>query len=133
MTRKPRRRPRPRASSRRRPSCRRWPSSIRSITCGRNPASRGSAPARSASGIEGKPASSGSLHAEQEYTYHRPLRAGEVLTSEVKQGAVWEKESKRAGKLIFRERITEHRDANGELVVTARSVGVTTERPVDAG
>jgi hypothetical protein len=51
----------------------------------------------------------------------------------VKQGAVWEKESKRAGKLIFRERITEHRDANGELVVTARSVGVTTERPVDAG
>ena len=39
---------------------------------------------------------------------------------------------KRAGKLIFRERITEHRDANGELVVTARSVGVTTERPVDA-
>ena len=32
----------------------------------------------------------------------------------------------------FRERITEHRDANGELVVTARGVGVTTERPVDA-
>ena len=87
---------------------------------------------KTSSGIEGKPASSGSLHAEQEYTYHRPLRAGEVLTSEVKQGAVWEKESKRAGKLIFRERITEHRDANGELVVTARSVGVTTERPVDA-
>jgi acyl dehydratase len=84
-------------------------------------------------GLSEKPASSGGLHAEQEYTYHRPLRAGEVLTSEVKQGAVWEKESKRAGKLIFRERITEHRDANGELVVTARSVGVTTERPVDAG
>ena len=50
----------------------------------------------------------------------------------MKQGATWEKESKRAGKLIFRERITEHRDAKGELVVTARSVGVTTERPVDA-
>ena len=54
------------------------------------------------------------------------------LTSETKEGKVWEKTSARAGKLIFRERITEHRDANGELVVTARGVGVTTERPVDA-
>ena len=74
--------------------------------------------------------SAGILHAEQHFEYHRPLLAGEVLTSEVKQGKTWEKESKRAGKLIFRERITEHRDAKGELVVTARSVGVTTERPV---
>ena len=88
--------------------------------------------AKGPTGIDEKPASSGGLHAEQEYTYHRPLLAGEVLTSEVKQGKTWEKESKRAGKLIFRERITEHRDAKGELVVTARSVGVTTERPVDA-
>ena len=56
---------------------------------------------------------------------------GDILTSETKEGKVWEKESKRAGKLIFRERITEHRDQNGELVITARGVGVTTERPVD--
>ena len=82
------------------------------------------------SGVTGKAASSGGLHAEQEYTYHRPLRPGDVLTSETKQGKVWEKESKRAGKLIFRERIVEHRDQKGELVITARSVGVTTERPV---
>jgi len=83
-------------------------------------------------GIEGKPAASGGLHAEQEYVYHRPLRPGDVLTSETKEGKVWERESKRAGKLIFRERITEHRDQNGELVITARGVGVTTERPVDS-
>jgi acyl dehydratase len=82
------------------------------------------------SGVTGKAASSGGLHAEQEYTYHRQLRAGDVLTSETKVGKTWEKESKRAGKLIFRERIVEHRDQKGELVVTARSVGVTTERPV---
>ena len=63
-----------------------------------------------------KPSSTGGLHAEQQYNYHRPLRPGEVLTSEVKQGAVWEKESKRAGKLTFRERITEYRDQSGELV-----------------
>jgi hypothetical protein len=31
---------------------------------------------------------------------------------------------------MFRESITEYRDQNGNLVITARSVGVTTERPV---
>ena len=54
-----------------------------------------------------------------------------MLTVESKQGNTWERESRRAGKLIFRERISEYRDQNGELVVTARSVGVTPERPVE--
>ena len=58
---------------------------------------------------------------------------GDVLTVTEKDGKVWEKESKRAGKLKFTEKIAEYRDANGELVCTARSVGVTTERPVDQG
>jgi hypothetical protein len=89
--------------------------------------------AKGPTGIEGKPASSGSLHAEQHYEYHRHIRPGDVLTAEIKQGKVWEKESKRAGKLTFRERITEYRDQNGALVITARGVGVTTERPVDQG
>jgi|SRR5215472_31832 hypothetical protein len=87
---------------------------------------------RTASGVEGKPASSGGLHAEQHYEYHRHPRPGDVLTVEYRQGRTWEKESRRAGKLTFRERIAEYRDQNGELVVTARSVGVTTERPVSA-
>ena len=56
-----------------------------------------------------------------------------MLGIETKPGKTWEKESKRAGKLTFRERIAEYRDQNGELVITARSVGVTTERPVDQG
>ena len=85
------------------------------------------------SGIEGKPASSGGLHAEQHFEYNRPLRPGDVLSVTVKDGKTWEKESKRAGKLMFSERITEYRDQNGELVVTARSVGVRTERPVEQG
>jgi acyl dehydratase len=84
------------------------------------------------SGVE-KAASSGGLHAEQHFEYHRPLRPGDVLTVETRPGNTWEKESKRAGKLTFRERIAEYRDQNGELVITARSVGVTTERPVDQG
>ncbi len=89
--------------------------------------------AKGPSGIEGKPPSSGGLHAEQHYEYHRHLRPGDVLTVETKPGKTWEKESKRAGKLTFSERVTEYRDQNGELVITARGVGVTTERPVDQG
>jgi acyl dehydratase len=82
------------------------------------------------SGIEGKPVATGMLHAEQHFEYHRHVRPGDVLTVEMVPGRTWEKESKRAGKLVFRERITEYRDQAGELVITARSVGVTTERPV---
>jgi acyl dehydratase len=89
--------------------------------------------AKGPSGIEGKPTSTGGLHAEQHYEYHRHVKPGDVLTVETKPGKTWEKESKRAGKLTFRERITEYRDQNGELVITARGVGVTTERPVDQG
>jgi len=85
------------------------------------------------SGIDEKPSSSGGLHAEQHFEYHRPLRPGDVLTVEKKPGKAWEKESKRAGKLMFSEQITEYRDQKGELVVTARGVSVRTERPVDAG
>lgn len=88
---------------------------------------------KTASGVEDKPKSLGGLHAEQHFEYRRPLRAGDVLTVEYKDGKTWEKESKRAGKLTFREKIAEYRDQAGELVAIARSVGVTTERPVDQG
>ena len=55
-----------------------------------------------------------------------------MLSATVKPGETWEKESKRAGKLVFSETVTEYRDQNGELVITARGVGVRTERPVDS-
>ena len=70
------------------------------------------------------------LHAEQHFEYHKPLRPGMVLTAEQKPGKSWEKEGKRAGKLVFNEGITEYRDESGELVVTARMVGVRTEKVV---
>jgi hypothetical protein len=73
----------------------------------------------------------GGLHAEQHFEYHRHPQAGDVLTATLVPGKTWEKEGKRSGKLIFSESITEFRDQNGELVVTARGVGVTTERAVD--
>jgi hypothetical protein len=68
------------------------------------------------------------LHAEQEFTYHRPLRVGDVLSATNLPGERWEKQG-RSGKLIFSESITEYRDQDGELVVTARGVGVLTEGP----
>ena len=86
---------------------------------------------RDSSGVKGTPASSGGLHAEQHFEFERPIRPGDLLTVAAKPGRTWEKESRRAGKLMFSERITEYRDQNGELVCTARSVGVKTERPVD--
>jgi hypothetical protein len=46
-------------------------------------------------------------------------------------GEKWEKQSKRAGLLKFSESITEFRNKEGELVVTARSVGVITEKTVE--
>ncbi|MFT5391621.1 MAG: acyl dehydratase [Gammaproteobacteria bacterium] len=83
------------------------------------------------SGIEGKPASSGGLHAEQHYEFFRPVRAGDVLTVTTRPGKTWEKVSKRAGKLLFSEKITDYHDESGELVCQARGVGVKTERPVE--
>jgi len=71
------------------------------------------------------------LHAEQHFEYHRHMKPGDVLTGTVKPGKTWEKEGRRSGKLVFTESITEYRDQNGELVVTARGVGVRTERAVE--
>ena len=73
----------------------------------------------------------GGLHAEQHYTYHRHLKPGDVLTATVKPGNTWEKQGRRSGKLVFTETVTEYRDQHGELVITARGVGVRTERPVE--
>lgn len=85
------------------------------------------------SGLEEMPASSGGLHAEQHFEFFRPIRPGDVLTVTTRPGETWEKVSKRAGKLIFSERVTDYVDQSGELVCRARGVGVKTERPVDQG
>jgi acyl dehydratase len=69
--------------------------------------------------------STGRLHAEQHFEYHRPLLAGEVLTATERPGATWEKESKRGGTLKFEERFIDYTNADtGEPVVTARFVSV---------
>lgn len=70
------------------------------------------------------------MHAEQHYEYHQPLRVGDVLTVSHLPGRTWDKEGRRSGKLTFSETLTEYRNQNNELIITARSVGVRTERPV---
>jgi acyl dehydratase len=83
------------------------------------------------SGGSGGGGGGGGLHAEQHFEYHQHIKPGDVLTATVRPGKTWEKEGKRSGKLMFSETVTEYRDQKGELVITARSVGVRTERPVD--
>ena len=70
------------------------------------------------------------LHAEQHYEFHRHIRPGDVLTAKSEPGRTWEKESKRAGKLKFFERITTYSDQHGRIVITARSVSMSTERVI---
>ncbi|MDJ0867436.1 MAG: MaoC family dehydratase N-terminal domain-containing protein [Myxococcota bacterium] len=71
------------------------------------------------------------LHGEQRFDYHQPLRAGMRLRVSSRPGESWEKEGRRGGKLRFNETITEYRDESGELVLTATSVGVVTEKAVE--
>lgn len=69
--------------------------------------------------------STGRLHAEQHFEYHRPVLAGEVLRTVERDGETWEKVSKRGGSLFFEERFVDYLVADtGELVVTQRFVSV---------
>lgn len=81
----------------------------------------------SAGGPGAMPEGGGGLHAEQHYTYHRPVRVGDVLSSVERDGETWEKKG-RSGTLKFAERITEYRDQQDELVVTVRGVAVRREQ-----
>jgi acyl dehydratase len=71
------------------------------------------------------------LHGEQRFEYHKPMRPGMVLTVTGRPGKSWEKAGRRGGKLRFNETISEYRDEQGELVVTATSVGIITEKAVE--
>jgi len=80
-------------------------------------------------GGDGGSRGGGGLHAEQHFEYHRHLKVGDVLSAATRPGETWEKQGRRAGKLTFSESVTEYRDQNGDLVITARSVSVVTEKP----
>jgi hypothetical protein len=92
----------------------------------------GRAPSGTA-GSNGGDSGGSTLHAEQHFTYHRPVRAGDVLTASSRPGEEWTKEGKRGGTLRFTSYVTEYRDAAGELVVTARAVAVATSQAPASG
>jgi acyl dehydratase len=59
------------------------------------------------------------LHGEQEFVYHRPIVAGDVVHREGKVADLYSKES--GGRtMTFLVTEDEYRDADGELVLTAR-------------
>jgi hypothetical protein len=53
-----------------------------------------------------------------------------VLTATTLEGETWTKEGRRGGTMTFSEHIIEYRNPAGELVVTARGVGVRTSKTV---
>jgi len=72
------------------------------------------------------------LHGEQRFEYHKPVRPGMTLTVTNRPGQSWTKEGKKGGTMRFSESISEYRDEKGELVVTATSVGIVTEKAVQS-
>ena len=71
------------------------------------------------------------LHAEQSFSYERPLVPGEVLTVQRRPGETWTKTGARGGELRFTEMLVEFFGRNGELVVTGRGVSVLTSKTVE--
>jgi acyl dehydratase len=78
-------------------------------------------------GPDDEDVAAGMLHAEQHFVYHRPLLVGDVLSATEREGDTWTKQGRRGGELRFFELITDFHDEAGELVVTARVVGVSTQ------
>lgn len=65
------------------------------------------------------------LHAEQEFEYLRPVRAGMVLLVDSAAGATWAKARRDGGHLAFSEQVSEFRDeSDGSLVQRSRQVAV---------
>jgi acyl dehydratase len=88
---------------------------------------------REPTGVSAPPGGGGGgtgLHAEQHYEYHRPVRPGDVLTVTQKPGNTWTREGRRGGTMTFTDSVLEFRDQHGELVMTARGVGVRTSKTV---
>jgi acyl dehydratase len=71
------------------------------------------------------------LHAETHVTYGRHACAGEVLVARSRPGEEWTKVGKRGGELVFRDWSFDYHDADDEVVLTARTVAVSTAQKLD--
>jgi acyl dehydratase len=70
------------------------------------------------------------LHGEQEYELLRPIHVGDMLTARSRIADVYDKPGRRGGSMTFVVTETEFRNAQGELVARARSVGIETGQVV---
>lgn len=69
------------------------------------------------------------LHGEQEFEYFQPIRAGDVLTGQLKITEMYEKTGKRGGKMTFAVLETTYKNAKGETVLIGRRTLIETEPP----
>jgi acyl dehydratase len=70
------------------------------------------------------------LHGEQEFTYLKPIYAGDVLTAVTKVTDVYEKTGGRGGTMTFVVMDTEFTNQKGEKVAISRSVTIETGQVV---
>jgi acyl dehydratase len=71
------------------------------------------------------------LHAETHVTYGRHACAGEVLVARWRDGDSWTKVGKRGGELRFRDWFVDYHDVDEQVVLTARTVAVSTAQKLD--
>jgi acyl dehydratase len=82
-------------------------------------------------GSQQAPSGGSGFHAEERIVYHRPIRVGDLLSGETREGRSETKQGRRGGRLHFREHVTELCNASGAPAVTLTWVDVLTERSVD--
>ncbi len=70
------------------------------------------------------------LHGEQEFIYHKPLVAGQLLTGQTRVAEIREKEGKRGGIMTFIVLETTFKDEAGEVVQVARRTLIETGQVV---
>ncbi len=73
------------------------------------------------------------VHGEQEFEYHRPVKAGDVLTAQMTIADVYEKPGRRGGTMKFAVVETSYRDAGGQVVLVGRRTLIQTEPPAADG
>lgn len=69
------------------------------------------------------------VHGEQEFEYYQPIKAGDVLTGQMKIADLYEKAGKRGGKMTFAVIETKYSNAEGEPVLLGRRTLIQTEPP----
>lgn len=72
------------------------------------------------------------VHGEQEFEYHRPIKAGDVLTAQMKIAELYEKAGKRGGTMRFAVIETKYSNADGETLLVGRRTLIQTEPPAPA-